>query len=191
MALERERTKSGEDEFDVVFNANREYIYRLVYALLGNTQDAEDVTQEVFLRVYRALPSFDPERATMRTWLTKVAVNACQTHRRRNFLRGIFQRNPEDDADTTGLVDLSLLAAPEDHALQTELRRTVQAVLTKLKPDHRTVLVLHYYMDFSCPEIADMLNCPEGTVHSRLHHARRMVQTRLEEHAPHSTHEVI
>ena len=191
MALERERAKSGQDEFDFVFNTNREYIYRLVYALLGNTQDAEDVTQEVFLRVYRALPSFDPERATMRTWLTKMAVNACQTHRRRNFLRGIFQRNLEDDTETMGPVDPSLLAAPEDHALQNELRRTVQAVLKKLKPDHRTVLVLHYYMDFSCPEIADMLSCPEGTVHSRLHHARRMVQARLEEHTTHPTHEVI
>ena len=125
ITLTRERTKSGEDEFDVVFNANCEYIYRLVYALLSNTQDAEDVTQEVFLRVYRALPSFDPARATMRPWLTKVAVNACQTHRRRNFLRGIFQRNPEDDVDTMSTVDPSLLAAPEDHALQAELRRTV------------------------------------------------------------------
>ena len=56
--------------------------------------------------------------------------------------------------------------------------------LAQMSHEHRTVLVLHYYMDLSCPEIASILNCPEGTVHSRLHYARRVVQAQLEHHAP-------
>jgi RNA polymerase sigma-70 factor (ECF subfamily) len=167
------------DAFDLVFNAHRDYVYKLVRALLKNPQDAEDVTQDVFLRVYKALPSYCPERASMRTWLSRLAVNACQTHRRRNFLRGLLHHDSGDEAilDT---VDPSLLAAPEEHAERNELRRTVREVVARLGQEHRTVLVLRYYMDLSCQEIASILNCPEGTIHSRLHYARRVVQAQME-----------
>jgi RNA polymerase sigma-70 factor (ECF subfamily) len=190
MALESESVRA--DSFDVVFNAHRPYVYSLTHTLLGNAQDAEDVTQDVFLRVYRALPSYQPDRASMRTWLTKLTVNACNTHRRRNFLHHLWRRTPLDDEDeaTQQLVDTSLLAAPEDHAVNSELRRTVEEVLAKLRHEHRTVLVLHYYMDMSCPEIAEILDCPEGTVYSRLHYARRMVRAQLERQTQRSAGEV-
>jgi RNA polymerase sigma-70 factor (ECF subfamily) len=190
MALESESVST--DAFDVVFNAHRVYVYSLTHTLLGNAQDAEDVTQDVFLRVYRALPSYQPERATMRTWLTKLTVNACNTHRRRNFLHRLLKRTPldEDEEATYGLVDTSLLGAPEDHAVNSELRRTVGEVLSKLRHEHRTVLVLHYYMDMSCPEIAEVLDCPEGTVYSRLHYARRMVRADLERRTQRTVSEV-
>src|SRR5438876_4069161 len=109
------------DAFDFVFNVHRDYVYKLVRALLRNPQDAEDVTQEVFLRVYKALPSYDPERASMRTWLTKLTVNACHTHRRRNYFHYLWKSPLPEDGDDSGnssaeLVDLSLLGAPEDQA---------------------------------------------------------------------------
>jgi RNA polymerase sigma-70 factor (ECF subfamily) len=118
----------------------------------------------------------------MRTWLTKLTVNACNTHRRRNFLHRLLKRTPleEEDEATNGLVDTSYLGAPEDNAVNNELRRTVGEVLSKLRQEHRTVLVLHYYMDMSCPEIAEILDCPEGTVYSRLHYARRLVRAHME-----------
>jgi RNA polymerase sigma-70 factor (ECF subfamily) len=190
MALESESVRA--DSFDVVFNAHRAYVYSLTHTLLGNAQDAEDVTQDVFLRVYRALPSYQPERASMRTWLTKLTVNACNTHRRRNFLHRLLKRTPldEEDETTEALVDTSFLAAPEQHALNSELRRTVEEVLSKLRQEHRTVLVLHYYMDMSCPEIAEILDCPEGTVYSRLHYARRMVRAQFEQRTKRSGSEV-
>jgi RNA polymerase sigma-70 factor (ECF subfamily) len=177
MAIGREATHT--DAFDLVFNVHHDYVYKLVRALLGNTQDAEDVTQDVFLRVYKALPSYQPERASMRTWLSRLAVNASQTHRRRNFLRGLLHHDSGDEA-MLDAADPSLLGAPEDHALHNEMRRTVGDALTRLRQEHRTVLVLHYYMDLSCPEIASILNCPEGTVYSRLHYARRVVHAQLE-----------
>ena len=188
MALESESVQT--DSFDIVFNAHRAYVYSLTHTLLGNAQDAEDVTQDVFLRVYKALPSYQPERASMRTWLTKLTVNACNTHRRRNFLQSLWRRTPIDDEVALELVDLSVLGAPEDHALNTELRRTVKDVLSTLRPEHRTVLVLHYYMDMSCPEIADILECPEGTLYSRLHYARRLVRAQLEHRSLRSGNEV-
>ena len=174
------------DAFDFVFNVHRDYVYKLVRALLRNPQDAEDVTQDVFLRVYMALPSYRPECASMRTWLSRLAVNACQTHRRRNFLRGLLHHDSGEEA-MLDMMDPSPLAAPEDHAMHNELRRTVREVVGRLGQEHRTVLVLRYYMDLSCSEIAAVLDCPEGTVHSRLHYARRVVQAQLERHSPRPT----
>jgi RNA polymerase sigma-70 factor (ECF subfamily) len=184
MALGREEAST--DLFEVVYNAHHNYVYGLVYALLGNTQDAEDVTQEVFLIVYKALPSYNPERASLRTWLAKVTVNACRGQRRRNFLSRLWQRSGGYDSAALQVVDLSLLGAPEDHALQSEMRRLLGEALTQLRYEHRTALVLYYYLDLPCEDIARVLDCPEGTVYSRLYYARRMVQAHLERHTSRS-----
>jgi RNA polymerase sigma-70 factor (ECF subfamily) len=188
IALARETANA--DAFDLVFNVHHDYVYGLARNLLGNAQDAEDVTQDVFLRVYKALPSYQPERSSIRTWLTRLAVNACQTHRRRNFLRSLLSRTPDDGEEAPDQEDLSLWGAPEAHAVQSELRQAVKQVLAKLKLEHRTVVVLHYYLDLSCQEIARILECPEGTVYSRLHYARRVVQAQLERHSPKLNSEV-
>jgi RNA polymerase sigma-70 factor (ECF subfamily) len=168
--------------FEYVFTTYYSFVSRLARTLLDNAQDAEDVTQEVFLRVYKSLSSYDPQRGTLNAWLAKLTLNAGRTQRRRTFLHRLWRSAPSDDADADvlQLIDHSLFASPEDHALQTELRKTVRSVLAKLRPEHRTVLVLYHYMDLSCVEIASILSCPEGTVYSRLHYARRLVQSHLE-----------
>ncbi len=177
-----EHVVAHEDAFDVVFAVHHDYVYRLAHALLGHAQDAEDVTQEVFLRVYRALPTYQADRASLRTWMTRIVVNTCRTHRRRTWLRTLWQRSPlpTDQDDLPELVDTSPWGSPEDRVLQTEMRQVVRGILDRLRPEHRTVLVLHYFLDLPCPEIARIMDCPEGTVYSRLHYARRLVQAQLE-----------
>lgn len=188
LALARETASA--DAFDLVFNVHHDYIYGLALSLLGNAQDAEDVTQDVFLRVYRALSTYKPERAGIRTWLTRLSVNACQTHRRRNFLRKLMNSTPNDGEEMPDPADPSTWGAPEAQAIQTEVRQAVKEVLAKLKLEHRTVVVLHYYLDMSCQEIARVLECPEGTVYSRLHKARSVVQAQLERQSLNSNSEV-
>jgi RNA polymerase sigma-70 factor (ECF subfamily) len=210
-ALSREVTQA--EAFDSLFDAYHDDVYGLACALLGNAQDAEDVTQDVFLRAYRALPSYQPERAALRTWLARIVVNACKTHRRRNFLRNLWQRAADVDGHSNGdgngdggrggggvrpgdggrgnrgqatilaVADQSPWGAPEEHALQAEVRQSVRDVLAKLRIEHRVVVVLHYYEQLSCQEIARILECPDGTVRSRLHYARRMVKIHLEQQA--------
>lgn len=187
MALGREAVR--DDAFDFVFNAHYNYVYNLAYLLLRDTQDAEDVTQEVFLRVFKALPSFEEGPASVRTWLTRLATNACLTHRRRNLLRRLWQ-HPAPDEDTLDPIDPSLWGAPEEHVLRAELRQALRHVLARLRLEHRTVLVLRYYLDLSCTEIASILDCPEGTVYSRLYYARRVLHAQLERRAAHTTSEV-
>src|SRR5215213_6505656 len=92
IAWHRETTQ--DETFVLIFRVHRDYVYQLTHLLLGNRQDAEDVTQEVFMRLYRALPDGQPERASLRTWLTRVAVNASHTHRRRTFLTRLWRREP-------------------------------------------------------------------------------------------------
>lgn len=168
--------------FDFVFTNYYSYVSRLSRSLLRNAQDAEDVTQEVFLRVHKSLASYDPERGTMNSWLGKMTINACRTHQHRGFFHRLWGSTPaqENEEEALALVDSSHFGSPEDTVLQAELRKTVRDVLAKLRPKHRDVLVLHHYMDLSCAEIAAMMDCPEGTVHSRLHYARRVVQEQLE-----------
>lgn len=179
MALGREA--APEDTFALVFHLHHEYVYRLAFGLLGQRQDAEDVTQEVFLRVYKALPSYEPQRASLRTWLTRLVINRCRTHQRRSFLRRFWQRSPVrlDQEDGLEPADPTIWGLPEEWTLQTELQQTVKVLLDRLRPEHRTVLVLHYYLDLSCPEIARILDCAEGTVYSRLHRARRLLRAQL------------
>ena len=181
--LARDQDRPEALSFETVFAAQRDYVYRLACALLGHVHDAEDVTQDVFMRVYKALPSYDPARASLRTWLTRITVNACQTQRRRNMLRRLWQQPAPTDAEAddalTEIADSSTWGAPEERALASELRQAVRETLNELRPEHRAVLVLYYYMDLGAPEIARTLGVPEGTGYSRLHYARRTLQARL------------
>ncbi|HUS14239.1 MAG TPA: RNA polymerase sigma factor [Chloroflexia bacterium] len=172
---------SATPAFEWVFSTHRTLVYRLAFALLGHPQDAEDATQEVFLRVYRRLPEYQAQRASLRTWLTQITVNACRTHRRRNFWRRRGQPLPDLDGagQETAFVDASPWVAPEDQALLAEVRHLLRDDLAKLRPEHRTVLILHYFCDYSCAEIAQMTSSSEGTVCSRLYYARRRLQARL------------
>lgn len=181
-SLELLQDTTAGQAFDLVFTAHRGYVYRVAVALLGQVEDAEDVTQEVFFRVYKALPSYQAERGSLRTWLTQITVNACNTHRRRNFWRRLVQ-HPPAPAETDPLLDVidpTSWGAPEDQALLAEVRGALQVELARLRPEHRTVLLLYYYLDFSCAEIARMLHRSEGTVCSWLYYARRRLQAHLE-----------
>lgn len=170
--------------FDFVFTNYYSYVSRLARGLLGNAQDAEDVTQDVFLRVYKSLSSYSAEKGTLNTWLGKMTVNTCRTHRRRSFFQRMLKSSlPDEDANEAAEpVDPSLFGAPEDRALHLELQETVRDILKKLRPEHRTVMVLYHFMDLSCTEIAAIVDCPEGTVYSRLYYARRIVQAQIEGH---------
>jgi RNA polymerase sigma-70 factor (ECF subfamily) len=155
--------------FDELYTRHALAIYRLGWAMLQQTQAAEDVVQETFLRAYKARRRFDPGRASFGTWLYQIALNYCRSYLRRKQLLTIpWLRQTEETPD---LPDFR--PGPEGTTLRGEYRRLLWEAVQSLSAPLKEVVTLHYYMELPAVEIAVMLNCPEGTVYSRLHNARR------------------
>jgi RNA polymerase sigma-70 factor (ECF subfamily) len=176
--LEQDKTEStliqrwqrgDPDAFDELYTRHAPIIYRLAWAMLQQTQSAEDVVQETFLRAHKARHRFDPSRASFGTWLYQIALNFCRSHLRRKQLLTIpWLRQNEETPD---LPDFR--PGPEKTILRGEYRQLLWAAVQKLSAPLREVITLHYYLELPAVEIAVMLNCPEGTIYSRLHNARR------------------
>lgn len=143
-------------------------IYNQAYRMLNNAQEAEDAVQEVFLRAYRRLDSYDPERRFV-TWLLTIGSNYCIDRLRRRRMSWIT-------LDDVAFWLTSTEAGPERSALEGEQQRHVQAALQQLPESYRSVTVLRYWCDLSYLEIAAALNLTEATVKTRLHRARKMLR---------------
>lgn len=173
-----QRWQRGETAaFDELYTRHSPAIYRLGWAMLQQTQSAEDVVQETFLRAHKARHRFDPSRASFGTWLYQIALNYCRSHLRRKSLLTIpWLRQNEETPD---LPDSR--PGPESTALRGEYRHTLWEAVQNLSAPLREVITLHYYLELPAVEIAVMLNCPEGTIYSRLHNARRRLAETLAE----------
>jgi RNA polymerase sigma-70 factor (ECF subfamily) len=167
--------KGDESAFDQLYTRHAQTIYRLGWAMLQQKQAAEDVVQETFLRAHKARKRFDPARASLGTWLYQIALNYCRSHLRRKRLTTVpWLRSTGEGPD---LPDGR--PGPEAKALRSEYRTMLWQAVQKLSDPLREVVTLHYYMELPAVEIAAMLNCPEGTIYSRLFNARRRLAETL------------
>lgn len=141
-------------------------VYGVCLRILSHRQDAEDVTQEVFLRVFRSLRRWDPARP-LKPWILGITVNRCRT------VLGQRARRPEP-ADY--LHDVAASPAADDSA---ELLREIQAALGELRPEYRSVFVLFHEHGQPYEEIAAALERPVGTIKTWLHRARLEILGRL------------
>ncbi len=160
-------------------------VYGLIYNMTGNREDAEDLTQDVFIRAYKALPKFSG-RSSFYTWIYRIAVN-----RTINFLkqRNRVKRLSLDDVDLglerdPAYVEISGRNSPARDLSITELQERLNKALQTLSEKHRTVVVLHDIQGVPHEEIARMLHCSPGTVRSRLFYARQLLQAELQDLAP-------
>ena len=160
-------------------------VYGLIYNMTGNREDAEDLTQDVFIRAYKALPNFSG-RSSFYTWIYRIAVN-----RTINFLkqRNRVKRLSLDDVDLglerdPAYVEISGRNSPARDLSITELQERLNKALQTLSEKHRTVVVLHDIQGVPHEEISRMLHCSPGTVRSRLFYARQLLQAELQDLAP-------
>jgi RNA polymerase sigma-70 factor (ECF subfamily) len=152
--------------FEELVERTHRQVYTLAYRLVGDRHEAEDVAQEVYLRVHRSLRSFRGE-SRFETWLYRVVANAAMTQLRR---RGRFG---DLLAEGHEVADLQPAARPAEYGLEEdEIKRALQA----LPLGQRTVVVLKDVYGFSCQEIADQIGVSEGAVKVRLHRARRRLK---------------
>ncbi len=168
-----ERANEGDQAaFGTLVERYQNAVYNLAYRMLGSPEEAEDAAQEIFVRIYRQLARYDPERK-FSTWVLTIATNYCidQLRRRRMQLVPLENIIPWARAREAG---------PEGEALSRESRDEVQRLLRELPEKYRAVLVLRYWQDLSCAEIADILKLPEGTVKTQLHRARKALGQLIE-----------
>jgi len=174
-----QRWQAGDaDAFEQLYTRHATVIYRLGWAMLRQTQAAEDVVQETFLRAHKARQRFDPTRASFGTWLYQIALNYCRSHLRRKRLLTVPWLHPT--GEVLDVPDASR-PGPETSVLRGEYHRLLWEAVQNLSNPLREVVMLHYYMELPAVEIATMLNCPEGTIYSRLHNARRRLVEALAE----------
>lgn len=155
-------------------------VYNLAYRMVNNPDDAQDIAQEAFLRVYQALPSFKGD-AAFSTWLYRIVVNACYDELKRRGRRPAPFSELETDDGTPAVEAITSGESAEDLLLGRERQQVVQAAIRALPEPFRLVLVLYDVQGVSYQEIADMLRTNIGTVKSRLNRARTQLREKLRE----------
>jgi RNA polymerase sigma-70 factor (ECF subfamily) len=159
---------------EVLVRRYQNYVYRLCTLVMRNEQDAEDMTQETFIRAFRALPRFEIRPGTsFEAWLYRIAVNACRSRMRRRWYQVLPWPEPAPQ----------MVAEPEEQPehqmMQGEQRNQILDAIDCLGEKHRLVVILRYYAGLSNEEIARALGIPSGTVRSRLHIARQRLRDLL------------
>ncbi|MGH7724519.1 MAG: RNA polymerase sigma factor [Candidatus Eiseniibacteriota bacterium] len=178
--LVRRCLKEDGAAFRILVGRYQADVYSTALRLLGRPEDAEDMTQETFLRAFRALRRYDPTRP-FGAWLHTIASRLCIDHHRRNRAKMISLTQPEEgsagEERTIELEDPGDL--PEETAERTELARRLEALVLELPPDSRAAILLRHQQDLPYEEIARVLGVPLGTVKARIHRARIMLREKL------------
>ncbi len=189
-AAERELVRRAQQgdlaAFEELIRYHHPRIYNLLYHMTANREDAQDLTQEVFLKAHAALARFQGT-SSLYTWIYRIAINHALNFREKHRRRALEMRLDDMDAgverDPT-FVELRARESPYRDATVSELQKRLNVALQKLSEEHRMVVVLHDLQGLKHHEIAQMMKLSEGTVRSRLFYAREQLRKELAEFAP-------
>jgi RNA polymerase sigma-70 factor (ECF subfamily) len=179
-----ERARKGDrDAFRELVERYQRKIATLALGMLRNREDALDVVQETFTKAFQSLDRFKGD-ASFYTWTYRIAVNLCIDHQRREAKMPVATPDPHESGDraadpVTLLVDGAEQGDPFQRTLDSEIAHRLSTAIAELTPEHRAVILLREVDGLSYEEISRVLDCPKGTVMSRLHYARRQLQERL------------
>src|SRR5215211_926552 len=167
---------AGNDDAIAVFVRQYEgSIFRLALSIIGDSAEANEITQDTFIAALRALPAYE-EQKSFRAWLFTIAVNQSRSHlRKRKALERL-----KTSVTTLFRVEFQKQTMPEEAVIQNEKEAVLWNSLHQMDERHRIVVVLRYFHELSVTEIAEILSIHEGTVHSRLHTAREKLRNALE-----------
>jgi len=175
------RARTGDQQaFAELVALYQDKLYHMAFRMLGNRQEAEDVTQEAFLRVYRNLDRFD-EGQKFSTWIYRIATNLCIDRLRKR--KQTFSLDAES-TEHEGLDGYAVIPSddrtPESEMLLTETQRIVREAIETLPAKYKSVMVLRYLLDLSLQEIGEVLDMPVTTVKTRVHRGREFLRKKLE-----------
>jgi RNA polymerase sigma-70 factor (ECF subfamily) len=173
-----ERCLAGEsDAWEEIVRGHNRRIYNICYRFTGSPDDAEDVTQEVFIKIYRTLSSYDSSKGAFTTWITTVTRNLLVDNYRRNKMERLSDSmdaptGSDEDGLTLGEQIADEGPSQEEQMSTQQTQKMVQQALLKVSPDLREALILRDLHDLDYKEIAAALRVPEGTVKSRINRGR-------------------
>ena len=163
--------EGDQDAFAELVYLFQDPVYNLCYRMLGESTEAEDATQEAFLRAHKNLSRYDKGRA-FKTWLMSIASNHCIDRLRKRRMHFL---SLDDEPIAAALALSSSDPLPEQATLQSELGQEVQELLLRLDDSYRLAVVLRYWYDYSYAEIALAMDTTESAIKSRLFRARRQL----------------
>lgn len=174
------RLQAGETSaFRELVENHKRALFNLAYDLLGNAQDAEDISQEAFIKVYRSIGDFRGE-AQLGSWMYRIVVNLCLNRRRKKALSAMELRESFEDDETHAPTPTSDHEAnPEKTTEVAMMRGHLRQALEQLSPQQKTIFVLRHDEDLPLAEIGEILKISPGTVKSQLFRALRKLQATL------------
>ncbi len=174
------RVQNGDKRaFDLLVIKYQHKILALVSRLIHDSVEVQDVTQEAFIKAYRALPRFRGDSAFY-TWLYRIAINTAK-----NYLVARNRRPPGSDVDFEDATHfesdnpLKDKTSPEDHLMGEELKKVINRAIKELPEDLRTAVMLREFDGLSYEDIAGVMDCPVGTVRSRIFRAREAIDRQI------------
>lgn len=165
--------------FETLINRYQKMAYNVAYRILGNEEDAKDMTQEALIKVFRNLKSFRMD-SSFSTWLYRIVMNTCKDHLRKNKVKVISMDQSYDVGD--GEVQMEFEdqgLKPDEVLVSKETQSEVQEALMVVSEKNRIVVVLRDIKGFSYSEISDIVNIPIGTIKSRISRGRQELKTIL------------
>ena len=169
--------KGGGGAWEELVRLHTRLVYGSCYRFTGRAEEAHDLTQEVFLRVFRSLHTFNPDSGAFRTWLVRLTRNLLIDHYRKNKKHQVV--DPLED-QMYALEETSGLGGQADRLLRRrEAQEALQSALSQLSPELREAVILRDFQEMEYREIGESLDIPEGTVKSRINRGRRELARRL------------
>jgi RNA polymerase sigma-70 factor, ECF subfamily len=171
--------RGDQDAFAEVIELYKDKVFQICFRMLGNRHEAEDISQEAFIRAYVNIHTFNQKRK-FSTWLYRIATNLC--------IDRIRKKKPDYylDAEVTGTEGLTMYSQvaaegqlPEEEVEEMELQAEIQRQILKLPDKYRSVIVLKYIEELSLQEISEILDLPLGTVKTRIHRGREALRKQL------------
>lgn len=160
--------------FREIVDEYQAFAYAASYRFLGNAEDAEDIVQEAFIRLWKNLHKYNPE-VKLSTWLYRIIVNLCL-----DFLKSVYGRQRKNKVDVELVLQCS---AGSDEPMQTnELNELIQEAAAVLTPKQKAVFILRDLEDLSVEEVCGILSMSAGNVKSNLYHARQRMSEKLKKY---------
>lgn len=166
-----QRILSGEQQaFTALVGATQVLVAQIVYKMVANGEERKDLAQDIYIKVYRHLPSFRFQ-SKLSTWVAQVAYNTCYDHLRKKNIVVYLDSFPEEQ-EVTAMIQ-------EEPALQKDRQRIIKEEMQKLSPIYQTLVTLYHQEEMSYEEICQVTGLPEGTVKNYLFRARRLLRQQL------------